>query len=381
MRLEYALACYNLREHGAYLDGIAATKDATTFRFKQTGGGLVGQHLEDLVIVDSAGTTKTAKARIDGENLVVDTTGVAPPFDISCGWSGILAGKDGRPVPNPERKAVRLQIRKCFDKTIQLSSSQRLTKDMWLGAVNCQVAGASVTGKETCGADFRLTTDKAWKENEAVSVTVTYPCFLDEPGVMVETTLTASALHAPAARFVKTDATTKGGWKGVYGAQGAKLAGQAESAFQGLTVTSDPLPNELQKLSGWQERIWMAQTAEPRALQKPGADAKERLAAGWIGERFDLVIRATDGKEHQVAFYCLDWDNYNGGRAMHVEVRDPDSGAVLDTQDIKEFKDGKYLVWNLQGEVAVRFITTGPGNWHDPANGVVSAVFADPAAK
>ena len=89
------------------------------------------------------------------------------------------------------------------------------------------------------------------------------------------------------------------------------------------------------------------------------------------------MIRATDGKEHQVAFYCLDWDNYNGGRAMKVEVRDPESGAVLDTQEVKEFKNGKYLVWNIQGEVAVRFITTGPGNWHDPANGVVSGVFVD----
>ena len=32
------------------------------------------------MIVDSSGTAKTAKARIDGETLVVDTTGVALPF-------------------------------------------------------------------------------------------------------------------------------------------------------------------------------------------------------------------------------------------------------------------------------------------------------------
>jgi hypothetical protein len=380
-RLEYALACYDLREHGAYLDGFTVSKDSLTFRLKQTGGGLVAKNPADVIITDAAGVAKPAKVRIDGDNIVVDTTGIALPFDVVCASSNAFAGKDGRPVPAFARKAVRLQIDKCFDNTIQLSSSPRLDREVWSNAVTFQVAGATIKSKERCGADFRLTTDKAWKANEPVSVTATYSCFPDEPGTpaLAKVTLAAIALHAPAAKFVKTDATTVGNWKGVYGTQGAMFAGEATVAFQGVTVTSDRQPDELQKLTGWQERIWSTTTTEPRALQKTAPDAKDRLAAGWIGGQFDFVIRATDGKEHQVAFYCLDWDNFNGGRAMKVEVRDPDTGAVLDTQEIKEFKDGKHLVWNVQGEVAVHFITTGPGNWHDPANGAVSAVFVDPS--
>jgi hypothetical protein len=180
---------------------------------------------------------------------------------------------------------------------------------------------------------------------------------------------------------VKTDDATAGTWKGVYGSQGAVIAGEVSAAIKCATVVSNDKADDLRDTGGWTLRKWEASSKDPRALQKPGAEAQDRNAAFWVGDRFDVDVAITDAMEHQIAFYCLDWDNYNGGRVMRVEARDPDTGAVLDTQEIKAFKNGKYLVWNVQGQVIFHFMATGPGNWHDPPSGVISGIFLDPPAK
>jgi hypothetical protein len=174
----------------------------------------------------------------------------------------------------------------------------------------------------------------------------------------------AGKMVEPAATFIKADEKTSGNWKGVYGAEGAIIFADADNAPKYATVTPGTKT----------DYVWAESTDEGRAPQKSAADAKDRVAACWEdGTAFDIDINLTDGAEHQVAVYCLDWDRFT--RTMTIEVQNADTGAKLDSQDVKDFADGKYLIWKLQGHVKLHITNTGP------VNAVVSGILFDPVAK
>jgi lysophospholipase L1-like esterase len=171
-----------------------------------------------------------------------------------------------------------------------------------------------------------------------------------------------------AVRFMKTDDTTSGNWKGVYGAEGAVIVGDAAMSPTSAVVAA----------ANKTDNTWNGATNDPRALQKSDS-AKDRIAACWVGPQwsaFDIDIKfPEDGKEHQAALYCLDWEGNGGffgnGRAMRVEVRDPGTEAILDTRTVRKFNKGKYLVWNLKGHVTLHIVQV------DGFNAVASGVFFD----
>ena len=120
-----------------------------------------------------------------------------------------------------------------------------------------------------------------------------------------------------------------------------------------------------------QDYTWADTSDDARALKKSAADAKDGLAACWYSENvWSIDINFTDEIEHQVAIYCLDWDTET--RVMTVEVQNADGGAKLDSQTIKEFNKGQYLVWNLKGHVKLQITNGGAPNT------VVSGIFFDP---
>jgi thermitase len=177
----------------------------------------------------------------------------------------------------------------------------------------------------------------------------------NESGATPHGAVTASAA------FVKSDATTKGGWQGVYGSQGYSLAnlGQSLPVWATLGMTGQ---------SAW---TWAGTTTDVRGLQKPTNPA-DRIAACWYAAgSFTLDLDLADGATHQVALYGLDWDK--AGRAEKVEVLDAATGAVLNTQTLSGFQNGTYLVWNMKGHVKIRVTMTGP------VNAVLSGLFVDPA--
>jgi hypothetical protein len=104
-----------------------------------------------------------------------------------------------------------------------------------------------------------------------------------------------------------------------------------------------------------------------RALQKFAT--ADRVAATWYSDSvFTIDLNLTDGKIHQVAVYCLDWDA-KGERAERIDVLDASNNAILDTQIAGGFQNGRYLVWNLKGHVTLRIASFGH------PNAVVSGVF------
>ncbi len=164
-----------------------------------------------------------------------------------------------------------------------------------------------------------------------------------------------------AASFVKTDTTTQGTWKGVYGADGQAIVNDSTSYSVYAQVS----------VSGASLFTWSASTTDPRALQK--AAASDRIVAAWYsGTSFNLDVNLTDGNPHSVGLYALDWDN--GGRAQAFDILDAASGTVLDTRTISAFNSGTWVVWNLRGHVIIRV------RWTAGNNAVVNGIFFGPPA-
>jgi hypothetical protein len=111
---------------------------------------------------------------------------------------------------------------------------------------------------------------------------------------------------------------------------------------------------------------------DPRALDNPDvANAKHMLGyfATPTSMTFDLQFK--DAQVHQVGIYLADYER--AGRSERIEILDA-GGNVVDTQLVSNFTDGKYLFWNLDGNMKIRITRlAGP-------NAVVSGFFFDAPA-
>jgi hypothetical protein len=177
----------------------------------------------------------------------------------------------------------------------------------------------------------------------------------------------SSSVVGASASYVGLDTTTRGSWKGVYGADGYSLAGNCTSYPSYATVTS----------TGYLTYTWAASTTDVRGLQT-AASSTARIAACWytetysVGASYTIDVNLTDGNSHQVGLYVVDWDGY-GPRAETVQLTDANSGAVLNTETFSSFQPGGYLVWTVQGHVKINVINNAPGT-----NAVASGLFFDP---
>jgi hypothetical protein len=162
--------------------------------------------------------------------------------------------------------------------------------------------------------------------------------------------------------FVKTDTTNQWNWQNVYGSQGYNVIDNATSYPSYAQVG----------VSGSSTYVWTTNTSDPRALQDVGSSG--RTAAAWYStSSFTVYINLTDGQTHQLALYLLDWDQYGGGRSEQVQILDATTGSVLSTQSASSFSNGEYLVWNVSGDIEVKFTNT-----NSSSNAVLSGLFLDP---
>lgn len=181
-----------------------------------------------------------------------------------------------------------------------------------------------------------------------------------------------AAAAGSSAQFLFADTATRGTWKHTYGAAGAQV-------LDGLSA----LPVSL-TLSGALEHTWAASTADERGLQKL-ANATERVAKVWYtpGQMTVDLQPLVAGQVHQLAVYCLDWDNL--GRSQTIEVLNP-SGAVLDARPLSNFSGGVWAVWTFTGNVRLRVTrVAGPnavisGLMFGGASAAAVAVAVNPAA-
>ena len=150
--------------------------------------------------------------------------------------------------------------------------------------------------------------------------------------------------------FLTTDTTTHGSWRSIYGADGYTIAGDLSSNPSYVT----PL------ITGASYYVWYPSTSDVRAPQK-ASNPSDRVAATWYASgQYFIDLNMTDGVQHQVALYCLDWDTTS--RRQTIDVLDVNNN-VLNTQTLSSsFNGGVYLVWNVTGHVKLRVTWTGGFN-------------------
>ena len=369
LRLLDGIACYDLQEHGIYLDNVAASRDALTFNFKQTGGGIIGDPGQVRVIAFCGSPLPETRANLSGDSIVVDIKDVSAPFAIAYAGTNELAGRNGAVVPAFAWKEARvLKLRKAFDNTIMLASDLWLQQDgRWSTPEAFAVAGAKITKVELDprGKSVNLITDRIWKPGDAVNVTyASFPVTRGEPRQEILSAKVAVAQRA-AARFLKNDETTTGAWKGIYGAEGAVIAGDSgtNNAPACATVT----------LTGKQDTTPWAFTPENPVAPQFASDEKRRSNRLWnAAELIDVGVDITDGKEHQLALFFP-----FGCGSLNVDVIDADTKAVLDTHSYADKGKEKYLLWNIRGPVILRVVCTKIDEGHSIWLG---GVLLDPAA-
>jgi hypothetical protein len=84
----------------------------------------------------------------------------------------------------------------------------------------------------------------------------------------------------------------------------------------------------------------------------------------------DVRTQFMDGQSHQVTLYLQDVGP--NGRNTRVQVINNATGAALDTQELYVFGGGRYLSWNVSGNVTFRLTTIGG------PNSVLNGIFFDP---
>jgi len=207
-----------------------------------------------------------------------------------------------------------------------------------------------------------------WNVTGNVTITVTN---LSGPNAVISGVFfggSTSSLPPPTpatAAFTGADTATQGNWVGVYGSNGYTIANAGQNFLIPVTTSVQLQPN-------W---TWVPTTTDPRALHIPGGT--EGIAATWYTTptlSFDLNL--TDGLQHQVALYVLDWDNK--GRAETIQIVDTNSGKTLDTESIpgnsttaNNFVNGTYFKWKISGHVTINVTLTGG------PNAVISGMFFD----
>lgn len=193
--------------------------------------------------------------------------------------------------------------------------------------------------------------------NTTPVVTNTTPTVTNTTPVVTNTSPVVTNTAANQAQFVVVDSTTKGNWSGVYGAAGHNLMAYASALPSFAQVSA----------SGKSDWVWQWSTSDSRALQKPNIWS-DREAGTWYGDNFTVDLNLTDGKSHRVAFYFLDWD-LTSNRSQTVQITDATTGAVLSTQTVSSFGNGKYVVWDIKGQVKVKITKTSG------YNAVLSGIF------
>jgi hypothetical protein len=170
----------------------------------------------------------------------------------------------------------------------------------------------------------------------------------------------------------KQDSLTAGNWNTRYGSDGFILFNYKSKG------------QHLQQLPSYVTSYKLKNAANEH-LQPTGEDSKV-LVDPETGERhfgaittqdpeptlqtMTIDIDVTDSQKHQLALYFLDWDN--GGRRSAVELFDLKTLKLLaPIQMIKNYGDGKYMVFEYSGPLRIRINhVRGP-------NAALSGIFFD----
>jgi hypothetical protein len=159
-------------------------------------------------------------------------------------------------------------------------------------------------------------------------------------------------------RFVGEDPITQGNWTGKYGTEGYQVFGDREQLPDYAT----------ESIIGGSPWTWNDTTTDPAALQRVSQPDSRLAACVYSADAFEIRLNLPANESHRIALYCLDWDTAD----RNEEIKVISNGAVAQTLTVTDFHDGKYLLWEVSGDVTFRFEKV------NGFNAVISGIFFDP---
>ncbi|WP_392676473.1 NEW3 domain-containing protein [Streptomyces sp. LN785] len=190
---------------------------------------------------------------------------------------------------------------------------------------------------ESASAEFQLTAPRDRQGTDTIGATAR----TDDWQVSARRELLV--FDAPEVGTRVRDDTTRGDWKGRYGADGWEIPGFGRTSPQGVVLDT------AQAGGTW---TWNDNSTEARALQHP-AEATRRILPSWFGDTVTFTVD-TGATARRVALYLVDGDGVAGGYPRDEDVTVSDAtGRVHDTFRTGEFDQGFWVSWTVKGRVTI----------------------------
>ncbi len=366
---------------GNAANGIEVDAGGTGIYFTSVGTDVtdqkaIGNGGNGLLVNGVAGTNLQLDVIDNNAGYGILTTNAATnnSFRDSDIYNNTLGGilEQGNPSLQPAPQltsATSVNGQTTITGTIFGSPSKSTTLSLDFFASPYSTSATSIQGQTYIGA-ANVTTDANGNANFTVTISATVPA-----GQIVTATSSlglsttsqfSNAVTVPAAvtstaTFLGTDTTTEGSWRNAYGADGYDIAAD--------TSATDPkLPSYATlSLTGESTYVWSTTTTAQNALQN--AAGTGRIASTWYSSTtFSIDLDITGGQAHEVSLYAVDFDKQN--RSEQVQVLDAATGTVLSTETLSSFQGGKYLSWDLSGNVIIKVT-----NLDSASNAVISGIF------
>lgn len=162
--------------------------------------------------------------------------------------------------------------------------------------------------------------------------------------------------------FTGKDEQTQGMWKEKYGSEGYVIPGAGEKMPEGVAIS----------FVNGALHTWQNETQDIQAVTLPDRDM--RIAAARSHPLHELIdFDFTDGEEHDVAIYFLDWDRK--GRWTVVDIIDPDTRNVLHSYSLTDYAQGIYLNYRMKGRLQCRITNVWTRRYDQSPDAGFSAIF------
>jgi alpha-L-rhamnosidase len=165
------------------------------------------------------------------------------------------------------------------------------------------------------------------------------------------------------------DDTTSGNWGGVYGKDGYALFD-----YDGDGKNRENLPPYVQSVTcrAGASTQWTNDVTDARALASNERNEGARNAAVYYNRCTVFVdIRLKQPHPYRLAAYAVDFDRQDRQEAIDI-YNLPALTLAAPTQAVREYQEGRYVIFDCRDSVRLRFDNIGG------PNAVVSGIFFDP---
>lgn len=146
------------------------------------------------------------------------------------------------------------------------------------------------------------------------------------------------------AEFLGFDKGSSGKWDKKYGKAGYDIIGYGRKLPEYMTDTGYLVRNGVYV-------ILVRRTAGDAGLRY--GEKKENNIAAYYLQKDEFILEMTMAGEHEIEFYCADYDNL--GRSFALILEDGDTKEILNRQVVKEYRSGIYLKYQIKGHIKAKF--------------------------